>query len=69
MSTDDEPANYHVVTITLSEADDGTRVELAQSNLRGGITESDRENRDHYDETWSSVLDGLKRAVEDERPA
>jgi uncharacterized protein YndB with AHSA1/START domain len=35
---DDVPDNYHVVHISLDDADGGTRVTLEQSNLNGGVT-------------------------------
>jgi uncharacterized protein YndB with AHSA1/START domain len=62
--TDDVPENYHVVDIALDEADGGTTVTLTQSNLDGGITESDRANRDDYEQNWKMMLQGLKKTVE-----
>jgi hypothetical protein len=58
------PENYHVVTITLAESEGGTTVALIQSNLAGGINESDLSNRDEYEQTWKKMLDGLKATVE-----
>ena len=43
--SDDVPDNYHVVRITLADADRGTLVTLDQSNLNGGVTGADRTNR------------------------
>jgi uncharacterized protein YndB with AHSA1/START domain len=62
--TEDDPENYHVVDITLSDEDGGTSVTLTQSNLKGGVTEADRSNRADYEKNWSSTLEGLKATVE-----
>jgi uncharacterized protein YndB with AHSA1/START domain len=62
--TDDTPDNYHVVRITLSDDDGGTRVTLEQSNLNGGVTDADRKSREDYEKNWKGVLDGLKKVVE-----
>ena len=61
---DDTPENYHVVTTTLRETDGGTRVELTQSNLTGGVSAADRRNQASYEKNWSTVLEGLKKTVE-----
>ncbi len=60
----DIPDNYHVIDIVLDEADGGTKVTLTQSNLNGGVTASDRANRDDYEKTWAMMLGGLKETVE-----
>ena len=39
-------------------------MELTQSNLIGGITQADRDNRADYEKNWSTVLKGLKDEVE-----
>jgi len=62
--TGDSPEQYHVVTIALSDAEDGTEVELRQSNLQGGTSEADRRHREDYEANWSTMLDGLKKSVE-----
>lgn len=62
--TDDVPANYHVVRITLDDAEDGTRVTLEQSNLSGEITDADRQSRDDYEKNWQATLEGLKKVAE-----
>ena len=62
--TEDAPENYHVVEIALAEAASGTKVTLTQSNLTGGITDSDRANREDYERNWKAMLDGLKATVE-----
>ena len=61
---DDTPANYHVVTTTLQQTDGGTKVELTQSNLKGGISAADRDSRADYEKNWSTMLQGLKKTVE-----
>jgi uncharacterized protein YndB with AHSA1/START domain len=62
--TADTPDNYHVVTFELHGSDGHTEVTLTQSNLTGGETDADRENREHYETNWQRVLEGLKRVVE-----
>ena len=54
----DEPDNYHTVTIELSEQPRGTLVTLSQDN---NVTEEERE---HSEENWKVMLDGLKKVVE-----
>ncbi|HEU4928260.1 MAG TPA: SRPBCC family protein [Candidatus Krumholzibacteria bacterium] len=54
----DEPENYHTITIDLEEENGKTKVELTQDN---NDNESDRE---HAENNWTQVLDGLKRVVE-----
>jgi uncharacterized protein YndB with AHSA1/START domain len=62
--SDDAPENYHVVDIILTPNTDGTRVTLVQTNLVGGITDSDRAHRAEFEKNWSTVLEGLKRTSE-----
>ncbi|HEX2783411.1 MAG TPA: SRPBCC domain-containing protein [Ilumatobacteraceae bacterium] len=62
--TDDAPDNYHVVHITLDDAEDGTRVTLEQSNLNGAVTDADKKSRDDYEKNWHGVLEGLKNVSE-----
>ena len=59
----DEPENYHVVTFDLRPEREGTRVTLTQSNLTGGVRQSDIAHKADYEKTWSMVLDGLDKAV------
>jgi len=61
---DDVPDNYHVVDITLAEANAGTKVTLTQSNLNGQVTEADRTSRDDYEKNWKTTLEGLKKVAE-----
>lgn len=65
--TADAPENYHVVDFILDsrENEPPTKVTLTQSNLDGEVTDADRSSRSDYESNWSSVLDGLKRVVED----
>ena len=52
------PANYHIVTIELSEDKDRTHVSLTQDN---NPTE---EARAHSQKNWETMLKGLKNFVE-----
>lgn len=54
----DEPANYHTVTIEISDEAEGTRVVLTQDN------NPTDEVRRHSEKNWAAMLDGLKRYVE-----
>lgn len=54
----DEPGNYHTITIELSENGSRTNVTLAQDN---NPTEEERE---HSEENWRMMLEGLKKLVE-----
>ena len=67
--TDDKPENYHVVTYELMPHGDQTTMTITQSNLSGKVTEADRKHREHYDKTWSMMLDGLARLVAKGRAA
>ena len=59
----DRPENYHNVTIELSGKGKQTRVALTQDN---NATARDRE---HSEENWKTMLDGLKRYVEGQESA
>ena len=63
-STEDTAENYHRIDIDLTEVEGGTEVRLRQSNLMGGITESDRKSRPEYEKNWRSILQGLRKVVE-----
>ena len=54
----DEPGNYHTVTIDLARDHDGTHVLLTQDN------NPDEKAKAHSEENWSSMLEGLKKYVE-----
>jgi uncharacterized protein YndB with AHSA1/START domain len=55
----DIPDNYHTVSIELSEEAGSTRVSLAQDN---NPTE---QARDHSERNWGTMLDGLKKLLEE----
>lgn len=59
----DSPENYHLVTFDLKPAGEATSVTITQSNLTGGVRESDAKMRDQYEKTWTSVLQGLAKTV------
>lgn len=59
----DRPENYHLVTYELAPEGDKTRVTLTQSNLAGGVTDSDIAHRAEFEKNWAMVLDGLDKAV------
>jgi hypothetical protein len=63
--TNDAPENYHRIDIDLSERGGGTQVRLRQSNLEGGVQESDRQSRADYEKNWQEMLGGLKQVVEE----
>lgn len=54
----DLPENYHTVTIELTERGDQTRVSLSQDN------NPTQEVRNHSQENWQGMLQGLKEVVE-----
>lgn len=55
----DEPENYHTLTFELDAHDAGTRVSLTQDN------NASQEEADRSAANWSTMLDGLKKTVED----
>ncbi len=58
----DEPANYHVVSFDLTPAGSGTEVVLTQLNQNEAEPLTDK-NRTEFDKMWTTVLDGLTKAV------
>jgi uncharacterized protein YndB with AHSA1/START domain len=54
----DAPENYHVVTVSLSPAGNGTRVDLVQTK------NPTDEGRKHSEENWNQMLAGMKKVVE-----
>lgn len=54
---EDKPENYLVVTYELFEDNDGTRLEITQSNY-------DEEKAEHCKKNWLMVIDGLKKIIE-----
>ena len=59
--TPDIPENYCVVTYELSPADKGTVVTITQDKCK---TE---EVKQHMEQNWTKVLEGLKKVVEEDR--
>jgi uncharacterized protein YndB with AHSA1/START domain len=57
---EDLPENYHVVTIELSPAPSGTIVRLSQDN------NATKEEREHSEQNWGTMLESLKRFLEQE---
>jgi uncharacterized protein YndB with AHSA1/START domain len=55
---EDVPENYHTLVYELSDADNGTTVELSQDN------NASDEEAEHSTQNWAMVLDGLKKQVE-----
>lgn len=54
----DTPENYHTVTYTLSERDDGTEVTITQDN------NATREEKAHSEKNWQTILKGMKELLE-----
>lgn len=54
----DEPENYQVVTYTLTEENNGTRLDILQENV------ASVESAQHSEQNWKGVLEGLKKYVE-----
>jgi uncharacterized protein YndB with AHSA1/START domain len=54
----DVPENYNTVTYILAPKGDATEITLTQDNI---ATEASRE---HSEQNWKSVLEGLKKLVE-----
>ncbi len=54
----DTPENYKTVTYTLQPENDGTLLTLTQDN------NASEEDKQHSEQNWTMVLDGLKKLVE-----
>jgi len=54
----DIPENYHTVTYRLSETDGRTEVTITQDN------NASQEEADHSTQNWKTVLDGMKKLLE-----
>ena len=54
------PENYHTVRIEVVEDGPATRVTLIQDNNETA------EAKDHSEGNWQTMLDGLKKVVEEE---
>ena len=59
----DAPENYNLITIDLEAAGAKTRVTLTQAKLEGEPKAEDLKQKDAYAKTWTTVLDGLSKAV------
>jgi Activator of Hsp90 ATPase homolog 1-like protein len=57
----DLPENYHTVTIELSPKGAGTSVMLSQDN------NASEEEREHAEQNWRTMLDGLRQFLEKEQ--
>ncbi len=57
----DTPENYKKVSYTLEPENGGTRVTLTQDN------NASEDDRNHSEQNWKMVLDGLKQLVEKQR--
>lgn len=55
---EDNPENYHTITMELSEENTGVLVTLTQDN------NPDEQARDHSEKNWNMMLTGLKKLVE-----
>jgi uncharacterized protein YndB with AHSA1/START domain len=58
---EDRPENYHTLTWLLTPQGDSTQLTLTQDN---NDSEDDKE---HSEQNWNLVLDGLKKVVEGRR--
>jgi uncharacterized protein YndB with AHSA1/START domain len=57
--TPDEPHNYKKVTYVLSSNGNNTHLSLTQDNC------ASEEERVHMEQNWKTVLDGLKKVLEE----
>src|SRR3954454_23726965 len=64
MGKPDEPENYHLVDITLDGDDGATTVTLEQSNLTGGVSDEDRQQRAAFEQNWQDMLDKLREQTQ-----
>jgi uncharacterized protein YndB with AHSA1/START domain len=58
---EDKPENYVTVTYELTEQNGSTLLEVTQENI------PDEKMKDHSEENWNKVLEGLKKLVEEEK--
>jgi uncharacterized protein YndB with AHSA1/START domain len=60
---EDMPENYAPITYELQESNNGTDLTIIQENI------PDEKTKDHSEQNWKMVLDGLKKLVEkDNKP-
>ncbi|HKY53316.1 MAG TPA: SRPBCC domain-containing protein [Anaerolineales bacterium] len=57
----DTPENYHTVTYQLSEQNGQTEVTITQDN------NATPEEADHSTQNWNTVLDSMKKLLEDQK--
>ena len=55
----DTPENYHTVTYQLMERNGGTEVTITQDN------NANAEEKAHSEQNWRTVLDGMKKMLEE----
>jgi uncharacterized protein YndB with AHSA1/START domain len=58
---EDKPENYVIITYELKPVDGKTRVEITQENI------PDEKMREHSEQNWKMVLEGLKKTVEERK--
>ena len=56
--TDDIPENYATITYKLSLIEKGTKLTIIQDNI------ANEESRQHSDQNWGMVMEGLRNIVE-----
>lgn len=59
---EDKPELRHVIRFELTDAPDGVRLEIQQSNV------DTQEHADHSAKNWQGVLAALKKFVEEQKP-
>jgi uncharacterized protein YndB with AHSA1/START domain len=53
----DAPENYQLITYEVNEVDNGTELTITQTNF-------DEEKAKHSEESWASIIEGMKKLVE-----
>ncbi len=53
----DAPENYQLITYEVSNVDGGTQLTITQTNF-------DEEKAKHSEESWASIMDGMKKLIE-----
>lgn len=56
--TEDKPENYQTLTYDLNEKDGVTTLTLTQDNI------TSEQAKEHSEQNWQSVFDGLKKLIE-----
>jgi len=60
---EDKPENYVIITYELTESNGNTTLEILQENI------PDEKTKEHSEQNWNMVLEGLKKMVEEEMVA